>query len=113
MWTSASTSDFLTECRGRSYHRGHIWTKNYTFSPQQGPACRDFRRAFRLYSSPLSLQQDGKTKTNPEDAAYGEVCVARIGDFVCGVDYLQNGHELDRLQNGAQTLRIIRFKQNQ
>jgi len=41
------------------------------------------------------------------NAAYGEVCVARIGDFVCRVDHLQGAHELDRRENRAQTLRII------
>ena len=39
------------------------------------------------------------------NAAYGEVCVARIGDFVCRVDHLQGGHELDGRENRAQTLR--------
>ena len=81
----------------------HRNEKLHFFTPQ-GPVCHDFRRAFRLYSSPLSLQQDGKIKTNPEDAAYGE-CVARIGDFVCRVDYLQAGHGLDGRENRAQTLR--------
>ena len=70
--------------------------------------CRDLRRAFRLYSSPLSLQQDGKIKKGILiSAADGEVCVARIGDFVFRVDHLQGAHELDRRENRAQTLRII------